>query len=224
MKQNTFRINGSGRMNLGLSNLIEGGFSRAFVIALISLLFYSASLVADEDPGFTEDAKKAIAQAVDQDKDIIFLFTGSDWCPPCKKLEAEVLSKEDFLFEVSKHYVLVKFDFPKMSAQSEEIAEQNKEYGEKFGIGGYPTLVLTDKHLKPFAFAGYEAGDFKNYLGLLEEARKLRVERDENLEKAKGKTGAERAKLLDQAISKICLLYTSPSPRDATLSRMPSSA
>ena len=25
-------------------------------------------------------------------------------------------------------------------------------------------------------------------------------------------------------ISKICLLYTSPSPRDATLSRMPSSA
>ena len=26
------------------------------------------------------------------------------------------------------------------------------------------------------------------------------------------------------ALSKICLLYTSPSPRDATLSRMPSSA
>ena len=30
--------------------------------------------------------------------------------------------------------------------------------------------------------------------------------------------------LRDAVTSKICLLYTSPSPRDATLSRMPSSA
>ena len=30
--------------------------------------------------------------------------------------------------------------------------------------------------------------------------------------------------LMKQAIFKDCLLYTSPSPRDATLSRMPSSA
>ena len=32
----------------------------------------------------------------------------------------------------------------------------------------------------------------------------------------------EKVKILDS--KKLCLLYTSPSPRDATLSRMPSSA
>ena len=47
-------------------------------------------------------------------------------------------------------------------------------------------------------------------------------------------TGNESLDFIDQddnieiyeisAITKICLLYTSPSPRDATLSRMPSSA
>ena len=31
-------------------------------------------------------------------------------------------------------------------------------------------------------------------------------------------------RLLAKEMSKVCLLYTSPSPRDATLSRMPSSA
>ena len=38
---------------------------------------------------------------------------------------------------------------------------------------------------------------------------------------------AEREKTMTQpedAINRACLLYTSPSPRDATLSRMPSSA
>ena len=39
---------------------------------------------------------------------------------------------------------------------------------------------------------------------------------------ARYKTGLKKEKLLP--LDKICLLYTSPSPRDATLSRMPSSA
>ena len=34
----------------------------------------------------------------------------------------------------------------------------------------------------------------------------------------------ERARVLDLRLSFICLLYTSPSPRDRSLSRMPSSA
>lgn len=204
MRHISFRRNGSVSLNFDWSKVVRARLRQASAIAVIALFVCSASLAsADDEPGFTEDAKEAIAQAVDQEKDIIFLFTGSDWCPPCKKLEAEVLSEEDFLFEVSKHYVLVKFDFPKITKQSEEIAQQNKEYGQKFGVNSYPTLVLTDNHLKPFAIAGYETGGFRNYLALLEEARKLRVERDENLEKAEGKKGEERAKLLDQAISKM---------------------
>ena len=34
----------------------------------------------------------------------------------------------------------------------------------------------------------------------------------------------EEGKLLETYVGGVCLLYTSPSPRDATLSRMPSSA
>ena len=44
--------------------------------------------------------------------------------------------------------------------------------------------------------------------------------------RAAGKLTKFRIKLLagDKVLVEICLLYTSPSPRDATLSRMPSSA
>ena len=46
------------------------------------------------------------------------------------------------------------------------------------------------------------------------------------LQKAIGTNVADflKGKLPDEADSWVCLLYTSPSPRDATLSRMPSSA
>ena len=47
-----------------------------------------------------------------------------------------------------------------------------------------------------------------------------------NMRMADEQLAVERARTIAQlrAIFPICLLYTSPSPRDATLSRMPSSA
>ena len=53
----------------------------------------------------------------------------------------------------------------------------------------------------------------------LEELAKVVVNRHLNREDCSGMTWAESAEGW-----KTCLLYTSPSPRDATLSRMPSSA
>ncbi len=181
---------------------------RRFRSCLMVLAVFLSSLgvvsaaVSDEHE-FTEDAAAAIKKAVKEDKELLFFFTGSDWCPPCKKLDQEVFSEKEFMFEVSKHYVLVKFDFPKQTEQDPEIAKQNQEYAEKYGVAEFPTLVLADNKLKPFAFASYEEGGFQNYLGLLEEARKLRINRDEKLNAAKGKSGVERAKLLDQAISEM---------------------
>lgn len=171
------------------------------VVGLADVGFASGLTRVDE--GFTEDVEAALKQAKQEKKDIIFLYTGSDWCPPCKKLESEVLSEKEFLFEVSKDFVLVKFDFLKQTEQDPELVKQNEAWAQKYGVNSFPTLVLTDWNQKPFAFAGYETGGFQNYLGLLEEARRLRVDRDDFLKQAEGKVGNERAALLDKAISGI---------------------
>ena len=173
------------------------------LVAIFSGLGIFQRQARADDHEFTEDAAAAIKQAVEQEKDIIFLFTGTDWCAPCQKLDEEVLSEKDFLFEVSKFYVLVKLDFPKKTEQDPSIAKQNQEYADKYGVASFPTLVLTDNNLKPFAFASYEEGGFQNYLALLEKARMLRVNRDEKLKAAQGKKGEERVRLLDQAISEM---------------------
>ena len=44
------------------------------------------------------------------------------------------------------------------------------------------------------------------------------------IEKIKTKSKDEPINIFNEAINNICLLYTSPSPRDLTTSRMPSSA
>ncbi len=150
---------------------------------------------------WTDDAKQALIDARSQEKDLLLLFTGSDWCPPCKQLEEQVTGREDFQFEASLHFVLVKFDFPQDLPQTDDLKAQNKEMANRYGIEGYPTVVLVDVNSKPYAITGYQEGGPENYLGALEEFRQARIVRDQKLKEAENAEGAERAKLLDEAIS-----------------------
>ena len=169
-------------------------------IALLFAILLSVTMSDVLAAEWNEDINAAVEQAAATDKDLIILYTGSDWNPPSKLLDKEVLSQEEFLFEVDPHYVLVMLDFPKEKQQKPEIAQRNAQWAERFGIENFPTLVLTDVSLKPYAFLGYQEGGFQNYLGLVEESRQLRVARDEKLKQAAAAKGSEKAKLLDEAI------------------------
>jgi thioredoxin-related protein len=178
-------------------------FLGVMLTAMLSIVSSTIVSSTKAEDVWAEDASRGIEQAVKEDKDLLLLFTGSDWCPPCQKLEQEVLSNEEFQFEATKHFVLVKFDFLKQTPQERSVTEQNEEWSEKFGVDDFPTVFLVDHALKPYAIAGYEDGGFQNYLGMLEESRQVRINRDEKLKAAAKQEGLERARLLDEAISEM---------------------
>ena len=149
--------------------------SRLLLLTLTFAMSISFGAPCSFAAEWTEDINAAIEQAAKEDKDLMILYTGSDWCPPCKLLEEEVLSQKEFLFESDPHYVLIKIDFPQQIKQDPEIVERNAEWANRFGIKGYPTIVLTDVALKPYAFLGYEEGGFQNYLAVVEELSLIHI-------------------------------------------------
>ena len=56
-----------------------------------------------------DEAKKI---ASEQDKNIIIVFSGSDWCAPCIKLDKNIWQSEAFKKEANEEWVLVKANFP----------------------------------------------------------------------------------------------------------------
>ncbi|QWP31926.1 thioredoxin family protein [Akkermansia muciniphila] len=54
--------------------------------------------------GWITDMDAAKKQAAEQKKDLMIEFTGSDWCPPCMQLRANVFSKPDFQKEAQKKF------------------------------------------------------------------------------------------------------------------------
>ncbi len=173
-----------------------------FVIAFALTVFQLLSPASAEDI-WRDDIDAALEVAKADGKDLLLFYTGSDWCEPCKKMVAEILDKPDFLDAITKHFLLVELDFPHDRQLSNEMVKQNQEWSDKFGIEGFPTIVLMDLEQRPFGITGYREGGVGAYLDLLNDFRQKRMRRDEVLVKAELLKGPERAKMLDQALSEL---------------------
>ena len=124
--------------------------------------------VMPEDEGiWTVNFEFAKKIAKEKDLNLLLLFTGSDWCVWCKKLNEEVFSQEAFQQEVVKMFVPVKFDFPSSFKFPKEIADGYAAERDKYGVRGYPTVVLTDCEGNAFAVCGYQPGGAEGYITLL---------------------------------------------------------
>lgn len=129
---------------------------KTFLTLLIIPALTTAAFAAKE--GWLDDLEKAKAQAKAENKKILLDFTGSDWCGWCKKLDAEVFSQQGWKDYASKHLVLVEVDFPKGFQLPEATKKQNDALAKKYGIQGYPTIVITSASGTKKGELGYVEG------------------------------------------------------------------
>ncbi len=77
-----------------------------------------------------------------ENKPIFAFFTGSDWCGWCRKLQADVFSKPEFVEWAKKNVVLLELDFPRNKPMEANLVEQNRGLQQALGVRGYPTVWL----------------------------------------------------------------------------------
>ncbi len=123
--------------------------------------------------GWIDDYDVALKRAADEKRLIVANFSGSDWCGWCKRLDAEVFNTDDFRKGATNRYVLLMVDSPRdRSLLSPKAREQNPKLVEKYGIRGFPTVLILDAKGKTVSELGYRRGGPENYLKALEAAIK----------------------------------------------------
>ena len=90
------------------------------------------------------DVKEAIKVSNKKKKPLMLFFTGSDWCGWCIRLQNEVLRTPEFGKWAKESVILVELDYPRRTAQSDEIKKQNSELQQAFGIQGFPTVFFAN--------------------------------------------------------------------------------
>ena len=136
--------------------------------ALLSLLLFISATCFAQDWKYNVDEAKALAAR--ENKNIVLVFSGSDWCAPCIKLDRNIWQSEEFKNESSRKWVLLKADFPKkkQNALPQAQQEHNDKLAEKYNQeGNFPLVVVIDKTGKVLGKTGFKNISPKEYIALL---------------------------------------------------------
>lgn len=96
-------------------------------------------------------------------KPMFLLFTGSDWCTWCQKLENESLMTKEFADQMGDKFIFVLLDFPSKKMVPPPIKQINDGLRAKYNITGFPTVILLDPQQNQINATGYKAGGGSNY-------------------------------------------------------------
>tara|TARA_R100000789_G_scaffold29003_1_gene32481 strand:- start:625 stop:1065 length:441 start_codon:yes stop_codon:yes gene_type:complete len=132
----------------------------------VALLFL-ATITTVNAQEWQTDFAKAKEIATKEDRPIILVFQGSDWCAPCIKLDREVWSTEDFKTYAKKHYVMLQADFPRKSKNelSEAQTKANAKLAEKYNKNGiFPFVVVLNSKGEVLGETSYKKTTPENYI------------------------------------------------------------
>lgn len=139
----------------------------------ISLILLSAILIGCSKSGakdnlvWQDNLETALQKAKQENKAVLVNFTGSDWCIWCQRLSGEVFSQNEFKKFAEDNLILVKIDFPQKLEQSAETKMYNNQLAQRFGIQGFPTVLLFNSQGKMVLQTGYQEGGPVAYVNSL---------------------------------------------------------
>jgi thioredoxin-related protein len=116
------------------------------------------------------DIDQAKVLAAKENRKIVLVFQGSDWCAPCIKLEREIWSTEEFNDYAKDHFIMLQADFPrkKNNQLSVDLQEHNNKLAERYNKNGYfPFVLVLDKEGRVLGETGYKKMSPSEYIKLL---------------------------------------------------------
>jgi thioredoxin-related protein len=134
----------------------------AFLMVFTSFLGYSQN--------WKTNFEEAKTQAMNDNKNILLVFSGSDWCAPCIKLDKTVWQSEEFKKESESKWVIYRADFPKKKVNQLDSAltESNKKLAAQYNAEGYfPLVLLLDKTGTVLGVDGYKNISAAAYIQLI---------------------------------------------------------
>ena len=138
-----------------------------FLLLQSLAIFWSTS---HSDLPWVHDFEQAKTTAIQENKHILLVFSGSDWCRNCMLLDRDVFSDQVFESLSRETLVLVKADFPrkKRNQLSNQQKLHNEGLAKKFNPNGeFPRVLLMDHEERVLFTSNYSPGHKDKFLAEL---------------------------------------------------------
>lgn len=147
-------------------------YTGSLLVLLFSFLLLTSSTSPSEEEGFWFETKEeCMSYAQEEGKNILMVFSGSDWCKPCMQFKKEVLLSEEFTSYASEELAILYLDFPmkKKNRLSEAQTAHNEALAEEFNKNGaFPKIILLDAQLNEIKEIKYTRQNTSAFIESLE--------------------------------------------------------
>ena len=133
-------------------------------------MVFGSSITTALGQDWQTDFEEAKALAAKEEKTVVLVFQGSDWCAPCIKLDREIWSTDTFKKYARDHFIMAQADFPrkKANALSEAQTVANAELAEKYNKRGiFPFVVIMNEEGKVLGETSYKKTSREGYIKIL---------------------------------------------------------
>jgi len=138
---------------------------RQFTLVIILVLAIQFSRA--ENLEWSGDFEAARERAKQENKFVFLYFTGSVWCPWCKKLKAEILDQPEFADFANARFVPVEADFPRYKPIGHLQRQANLALQKRYHVSGYPTVVILNPEGNELHRLSYVSGGPKAFISQL---------------------------------------------------------
>ncbi|GAA0539062.1 thioredoxin family protein [Chitinophaga japonensis] len=108
--------------------------------ALLLLILSSATCVHAQ---LLKDPEEAFLKAQQSGKEVLLIFSGSDWCIPCIQFNNKILADTAFQHFAQDKLVLLEADFPQRRRIPASLRSQYESLAAEFNPeGAFPRIVL----------------------------------------------------------------------------------
>ena len=103
--------------------------------------------------GFSQEVEmitnwnKAKELAQKENKQILIILTGSEWCAPCKKMDKRVIENSEFQKYAEEKLIVFLIDLPGGGlVLNSKVYQDYQRFQKKYQTNALPSLILTDKN------------------------------------------------------------------------------
>lgn len=139
---------------------------RFFLYFCVALTSIAASVDA---ASWLSDHGAATLRRAAENKPVLMLFTGSDWCPACQNLQSNVFLKPEFTSYADANLILLEVDFPKKRPVPTKEKQARESLANSYRITSYPTMILLDTKGQEAIRIQYSGATAKEFVTVLDQ-------------------------------------------------------
>lgn len=85
-------------------------------------------------------------KAETENKDILIILTGEEWCKPCVRMEKDVIEQADFVEFANNSLVIFEINLPRHLDLNSKVVKDYNYFKTKYQTNSLPSLILVDKN------------------------------------------------------------------------------